>query len=118
MADYVYIKDYSKNGNIAISRRIFEEIALDAVKHVSGASVSEKKKSKLSSFSLFNPVKVTFHKNGQVEISISIVLSKGVNASKVCLNIQEEVSSSLLAYTESVPFSIEVKVASFDNETK
>lgn len=112
MADYVYIKNYSKDGEIAISRRVFEELATDAVERVSGASVIKKGKKKLNVFNLYNPVKVTFHHNGQVEIEISINVKKGENTSKVCLAIQEEVAQSLLAYTESVPFDIHLKVAS------
>ena len=111
MADYVYIKNYSKDGEIAISRRVFEQLATDAVERVSGASINGKGKKK-SIFSLHNPVKVIFHHNGQVEIFISITIKKGENANQVCLSIQEEVAQSLLAYTESVPFNIQLKVAS------
>ena len=111
MADYVYIKNYSKDGEIAISRRVFEQLSTDAVERVSGASVSTKGKKSNGIFNLHNPVKVVFHHNGQVEIFISINIKKGENANKVCLAIQEEVAQSLLAYAESVPFNIQIKIA-------
>ncbi|MCR5333063.1 MAG: Asp23/Gls24 family envelope stress response protein [Bacilli bacterium] len=112
MADYVYIKNYSKNGELAIHRHVFEDLAGAAVERV-GAQIT-KKGSKRRQFKLFNPIKVIFHDNGQVEIVIPITLKKGVNAKQICEAIQAEVAESLLAYTESVPFSIHLKVTSID----
>lgn len=108
MADYFKIKNY-KNGDLAISRRVFESIASEATDRVKGASVS---RSRRNSFYLTRPVQVAFCRNGQVEVSIQISLKSGENVSDVCRRIQEEVSSSLMAYCESVPFDIEIKVAS------
>ena len=109
MADYFKIPNSSKGGEIAISRRIFESIASDATNRVKGASVSRSRK---NSFYLSRPVQVSFRRNGQVEVSIQINLSSSENVADVCKRIQEEVSSSLMAYCESVPFDIEIKVAS------
>lgn len=116
MADYVNIENYSKNGKLAISRRVFEKIATDATNNVTGAKVKSregKNKKGISKvvFDLFKPIKIAFKSNGQVDVNIDITLSKGSNASEVCLKIQEEVSNALLAYTESVPFRINIKVA-------
>lgn len=108
MADYFKIQNY-KHGEIAISRRVFEEIASEATERIKGASVS---RSRINSFRLTRPVQVSFKKNGQVEVSIQINLKSGENVADVCHRIQEEVSASLLAYCESVPFDIEIKVAS------
>lgn len=114
MADYVYIKNYSKNGEIGISRHVFEDLATEAVERIGGAKVSDKKSSRRRVFKLYNPIKVVFHDNGQVEILIDITLKKGVNAKQVCEAIQEEVAQSLLVYTESVPFDIHLKVKSIE----
>lgn len=108
MADYIKIKNYAK-GDIAISRRVFESIASEATDRVKGASVSRSRKSQ---FYLTRPVQVSFKKNGQVEVSIQITLKKDENVAEVCKRIQEEVSASLMAYCESIPFDIEIKVAS------
>lgn len=107
MADYYKIQSLSNKGDISISRKVFEQIASDATSRVNGASVSKKEKFRLS-----HPVSVTFHGNGQVEISISISLSKDANVSETCKKIQEEVASSLMAYSESIPYDIKIKVAS------
>ncbi len=112
MADYIYIKNCSVNGQIAISRRVFEDLALEATNHVLGSKGSAVKGKNRLLAKLYHPVKVTFHSNGQVEIKVAITIKKGVDASNICLAIQEEIAQSLLAYTESVPFSIQVKVAS------
>lgn len=112
MADYINIENYSKNGKLAISRQIFEKIATDATNNVSGAKVKSKNNSKKGvRFDLYKPIKIAFKKNGQVDINIDITLLKGANANDVSLKIQEEVSNSLLAYTESVPFCININVA-------
>ncbi len=112
MADYIYIKNCSKDGQIAISRRVFEDLAFEATNRVLGASVSKVKIKNRLLAKLYHPVKVTFHKNGQVEIKVTITIKKDVKADDVCLAIQEEIAQSLLAYAESVPFDIHVKIAS------
>ena len=112
MADYVYLKNMSQVGDIAISRRIFVDIATEATNRVIGASVAKTRtKSKLLVM-LYHPVTVTFHQNGKVEIKIAITLKKGADANKICLAIQQEVAESLLAYTESIAFDVKIKVAS------
>ena len=112
MADYIYIKNYSKLGEIAISRQVFKAIVEEATNKVIGAQINQVKSKNKIIVKLFSPVKVTFHHNGQVEIDISIALKKGANANEICLKIQENVAQALLAYTESVSFDIQIKVAS------
>lgn len=115
MSDYVYISNYQKNGRLAISRRVFEELSNEAVARVSEASLAKKGsgKSKVEKlyFKLYRPVVVTFHKNGQVEVKVSITIKKGANAEATCLRVQEEIAASLLAYTESIPFNVNIKIA-------
>ena len=112
MADYIYIKNCSKDGQIAISRRVFEDLAIEATNHVLGSKGSTAKGKIRLLEKLYHPVKVTFHSNGQVEIKVTITIKKGADVSKACLAIQEEIAQSLLAYTESVPFNIQIKVDS------
>jgi len=107
MTDYVYIKNNSNLGEIGMSRKVFEQIALEATNRIQGASVSAKKR-----FTLDNPIQVSFRKDGKVDVLVTINLKKGQNANDVCLKIQEEVANAFLAYAESVPFNIEIKVAS------
>ena len=112
MADYVYIKNYSKLGQIAISRQVFKSIVEEATNKVIGAKINQVKSKNKIIAKLFSPVKVTFHRSGEVEIDISIALKKGEKPNDMCLKIQENVAQALLAYTESVPFDIQIKVAS------
>ena len=109
MADYLRIQTHSKQGTLGISRKVFEFLATDATNRVQGVTVSKAKK--IKSFTLSNPVKVSFRKDGKVEIEISVNLKKGTNASQICSTIQEQVANVLSAYTESVPFDIDVKIA-------
>ena len=114
MADYVTVRKSSK-GMLAISRPIFEKIATTATNEVIGAKVTEKVSVKNKTLnkvlaSWFKPVRVTFKRNGDVDVNIAISLSKGANADQVSLAIQEKVSNALLAYTENVPFKINIEI--------
>ena len=116
MADYVLVRKSSK-GTLAISRPIFEKIATNATNEVIGARVTKKVNIKnktidkvLNTASWFKPVRVSFKKNGDVDVNIAISLAKGANADQVSLAIQEKVSNALLAYTENVPFKINIQI--------
>ena len=100
MVDYVKINPNNKNGDLMISRTVFESLATEATNKVKGASIAKK------GFKLSNPVTATFQKNGRVKITVSINLKKGANANEICLKIQESVASHLMAYAESVPFDV------------
>ena len=111
MADYIKIENYSKNGELAISRRIIQKIVHEAVSDIVGIELKNHNvKNKFLAY-LFNPIKIVFKANGEVAVDISITIKKGVNANEMCLKIQEEVSNALMAYAESVPFAINIRVA-------
>lgn len=111
MADYLKINPNSKHGELAISRSVFETLATEAVNQVNGASLVENKR---KAFKLSKPVQAIFQKNGKVRIAVSINLKKGENANEICLKIQERIASVLMAYTESVPFDIQVNIAEIE----
>ena len=118
MADYIQVQNYSKSGDLYISRKIFEKIAADAIKNVPGVLLKPRSKAPKNRVSahLSRPIRISFRKNGRVDVDIDISLIKGAKAEQVCLLIQEEVSNSLLAYTESVPFNINVKVVELEDK--
>ena len=99
MGDYVKINPNSKKGELLISRHVFEQLATEGTNRVSGGK-----------FKLSKPVQATFQRNGQVKVSISITLKKGSNANDICLQIQESVTSMLMAYTESIPFDVHINI--------
>ena len=105
MAEYYSINNHSKLGKISISRSVFESVAENAANQVAGVQVNKSKR-----FKLYRPVQVEFRKDGKVDVIISISLKKGVNSTDICAKIEEEVSTQLLALTESVPFRIEIKI--------
>lgn len=114
MIGYVDVAKTSR-GKIAISRSIFEKIATNATNEVIGAKVDNKIKTKNQTInkvlaSWFKPVRVTFRKNGDVDVDIAISLSKNASAEKVSLAIQEKVTNAMLAYTENVPFKINIEI--------
>lgn len=111
MADYSYINNYSKNGSLAISRRVFETIAIKATNKISGASVSKRSKNS-KDFNLHNPIAVEIDKNGKVNIKVEVSLKKGTDVHKVCMQIQEAIAQNMMLMCEIVPFNIVTKVVS------
>ena len=100
MADYVFINNFNRGGELGISRNVFAKIALDAVTNSTLKTTVKAKE----------PVNVIFKKDGRVIISLKIELRKGSKATEVCSNLQEEIAHALDVYLESIPFEIEISV--------
>ena len=100
MSDYIYINQFGKSGQLAISRNVFARLAQEAVGHT-----SVKNSAKVS-----KPVKVVFKKDGRVKIALSVSIKKGVKPEEACLELQKEIAHALEVYVESVPFEIEISV--------
>ncbi len=107
-SDYYYLNNYRNAGKIAISRRAFEDIAGIAANSVEGAKV----KRRGASFSLAEPVRVSFKKGGKVLISLQVAVARSENVREVCLKIQERVATAISMMSEAVPFGVELKVVS------
>jgi uncharacterized alkaline shock family protein YloU len=106
MAQYVRINNYSKLGEMNISHQVFYQLAEFATNKVRGAKVTKN----TSRFQIFKPISVRIQK-GLVTVSVTVSIHKSANINAVCLAIQEEIASSLSAFTEMIPFRIDVKVA-------
>ncbi len=109
MVDYIHIQNYTRNGDMGISRRVFETIAYNATNKVKGASVSS---SKSRVFNLYHPIQCVLRRDGQVDIKIAVSLKHGVNVNAVCLDIQKEVAEAIEEMVETVKVNIIIKVAS------
>ena len=118
MADYITVKNYSNIGEMKIYRSVFESIALNALKNVSGVKLIDKitksKKVDKVLLMLYKPLRVTFRKNGRVDIDLTIVISNTSNPNEVCERIQEEINNDLITYLDSVPFSINLKIVGIE----
>jgi len=110
---YYYIKNYSSNGEMAISRHVFEELALTTVMKIEGVTpyTGDNAKSK----TIYRPVIATLQKNGRVSLNIDISISRKVDIKATCIKIQEEVRNVLLAALETIPVNININVAAIDN---
>ena len=100
MSDYIYINQYDRGGELAISRKVFARLAEAAVGHTSLKS----------SVKVKQPVKVIFKKDGQVSVNLHVSVKKGVKPASACEELQKEIAHALEAYVESVPFEIEISV--------
>jgi uncharacterized alkaline shock family protein YloU len=105
MAQYVYLNHYHQSGTLAISNMVFVQIAERATNKIAGAKVVESTR-----FSIFKPISVVIRK-GFVTVDVAVTLDKKSAINAICLAIQEEIASSLTAFTEMIPFRINVKVA-------
>lgn len=109
MAKYKYHKIYNftTNGNLEISTKVLEEIAIQAVEKVEGATLP-------SSRSLIfdkQPVECVFKKNGDFIVTINIRVAYGSNVSEISKLVQEQVEHDLLYMTEIRPRKVHVNVA-------
>ena len=111
MADYVYLDDYSKKGELGISYRVFDQLVTSALLNVKGITKSQKQIKKNQFIRLNRPVQ-TYIRRDIVHILIYIDVAKGRDIHEVVEDIQREVHNSLLLTTEQVPVNIEVKVES------
>ena len=100
MADYIYINQYARGGELAISRKVFARIAEAAVGHTSLKNSIKVKES----------VKVIFKKDGKVSISVHVSVKKGVKPTEACEELQKEIVRALEVYVESVPYEVEISV--------
>lgn len=110
MAEFVYIQNYAKRGNLAISTNVFDEIISIAINKIKGVKL---KSSDKFIFSLRKPTHCEI-KIGRINTDIEVILSQNCNVNEVCLKIQEEVAYALTSMTEFIPFSINVKVVGIE----
>ena len=111
MAEYVYIQNYTRRGNLAISSSVFDQIVSIAVEKVKGAKL--KKTGKKSLFTLHKPIHCEI-KDGKVNTDVNVIISSEYNVNEVCLKIQEEVAYAITSMTEFIPFCVNVKVVGID----
>lgn len=107
MADYLYINDYLKRGELAISNRVFTYLVNQAITDIPG--ISKHSGGKGIPFFLSTPVETYIH-HGIVHVNISIDVSKSANIQEVISLIQNEVNNLFMVSTEQVPFDVQVRV--------
>ena len=112
MADYVYIKDYSKNGQMGISKAVFEQIVATVTNKVGGVSTAKSRKSN-SPFFFHKPVKCSIYEN-KLNVDIQVIIRQGHNVEEICHSIQQEVAEKLTQMVEVVPFQIKIRVAGIE----
>lgn len=110
MAEYVYVQNYAKRGNLAISTNVFDQIVSITIDKINGVKLKSKGK---SLFSLSRPTHSEI-RNGRIATDIEVILSQDTNVNEVCMRIQEEIAYALTSMTEFIPFSINVKVVGIE----
>ena len=106
MGDYVYIQNYAKRGNLAISSSVFDEIVSIAIENIKGVKIKKQEK---FLFFLHKPVHCLI-RNGKILCDIEVIISQDFIVNDVCVKIQEEVADAIMSMTEFVPFQINIKV--------
>ena len=109
MAKYKYHKilNFTTNGNLEISTKVLEEIAIQAVMKVEGATLPSARTLLFEK----QPVKCFFKKNGDFIVNINIRVAYGYNVSDISKAVQEQVENDLLYMTEIRPRKVHVNVA-------
>lgn len=111
MARYVYINNFEQKGKLAISRAVFDSLVANALTYVNGISKSAKRMAKDQKVRLNRPV-ISSIVHGIVHIWVAIDVRKEANLREVLADIRNEIESSLLIATETIPFDVQIKVES------
>lgn len=111
MAEYIYINNLAKDGDLGISAKVFEQLVNDVITSIPSISQSQKMMKKNQMIRLNRPVR-TVIKKGIVHISVFVDIKKELSPQEVSLSLQKEISESLMTITEQVPFNIHVAVES------
>lgn len=106
---YYYIKNYSTQGEMAISHHVFETIATEAVKRIKGASIYKGKAN--SRVNIYRPVACEMKKNGKIELSVDVSIKKGADVKATCEKIKEEITNDLLLAVETINVNVLINVA-------
>ncbi|MCQ2792313.1 MAG: Asp23/Gls24 family envelope stress response protein [Bacilli bacterium] len=104
-----YIVKNSNLGEMAISHRVFETIAINSVRQVKGAKIY--KGDAKSRRYLYRPVTCEMKKHGKIEINVDVSLKKGVDVKSTCQKIKEEIINNLLLAVETVSVNVLINVA-------
>lgn len=110
MGEYVYIQNYARRGNLAISSSVFDQIVTIAIENIKGVRI---KKQDQFLFSLHKPVHCEI-KDGRIYADINVIISSEFNVNDVCVKIQEQVSDAITCMTEFVPFQVNIKVVGIE----
>ena len=108
--DYHEIENFTNNGNLGISYKVFEEITLYAINEIDGTVINQ------PSSSLFRntkPVSCTITKKGELDINIYLKIKYGFNVADVCNRVQTKVENDIYAMTEVTPRRINIHIDDF-----
>jgi hypothetical protein len=105
MANYVFIDKYEGRGKIGINCYVFEQISERVIEVLDGALVPKPGQI----WWLQKPIQTSI-RSGQVVITLSVIISFGVDSSEISLKIQETIASELLQMCELVPFRVNVRI--------
>lgn len=112
---YYRIKNYSNHGEMAISHKVFEEIALNAVENVKGAKIYHGRSNKVKGLNLYRPIVCEIKKDNEINLRVDISLKKGVDLKSTCEKIKEEINDAILLAVESVRVNTVINIAAIDD---
>ncbi|MCD8203683.1 MAG: hypothetical protein LUB56_00965 [Coprobacillus sp.] len=107
MAEYIYLNDYSTKGKVAISAKVYDQLVDEALSNL-GITTSLHHNSVAR---LTKPVYTTI-KKGIIHVWLEVDITKGTNIQEVSKRIEDEIARLFNAYTDQVPFDVNVKTNS------
>lgn len=109
-AYYLPINNYSKLGEMGISRAAVRSIVHRCIEKT-GAEINGPKKKQF----VFNPesdgVKVSLLKSGLATISVEVNVYAGNPVGEICTKIQKEISDVMTLMLDTLPIEVHIKVA-------
>ncbi len=106
---YLPINNYSRIGEMGISRACVSSIANRCVERA-GAAIVRKKQAINPLFSVERGARVSLSKEGVATISVDVSLPKSSPVADICTRIQKEIVSTLTEMLDTLPVEVKVKV--------
>lgn len=110
MAHYVYLEKIGNRGKMGISSQVFNVLVENSIHRVEGCSPSNKRLPASYKFRLRKHAVRTIIHRGIVHVLVFVDVKKGAKIQEVTRNIEDEINTTLLTATETVPFDVQIRV--------
>lgn len=107
MASYLKINNYSNEGSLSLSKRVFEDIVAYTIKQFDNVTKSN---NALKSLLNFNESTSVYIRDGKAQITLSVDIKKGHNVKEICNKMIAALQNNIEMFVEQAPVKIKVKV--------
>ncbi len=100
MGSYIYLQRYNKNGELAISKKVFQTVGEESLRNIDGLLKKEAKVEKSK------PTVVVIIKNNKLSYKFNLLLDKNVSKEIIQEQIIRQLNNNLLNHCDNVPYEV------------